>query len=82
MNVAINSTIYQQASDFARSRGMNLNELIESFLVRLVVNGRQEATEQPIPDVVLSLLGAGEPIGKDDLNAREAYHRYLEGKYE
>ena len=32
-------------------------------------------------DVVLSLLGAGEKVGDDDLNAREAYYDYLEEKY-
>ena len=37
--------------------------------------------EQPVPDVVLSLLGAGEPVAEDDINAREAYYQYLEEKY-
>lgn len=29
-----------------------------------------------LPDVVLSLLGAGEPVADHDLNARKAYHQY------
>lgn len=35
-----------------------------------------------VPDVVLSLLGAGEPVADHDLNAREAYHQYLIEKYQ
>ena len=37
---------------------------------------------QTIPDVVLSLLGAGEKIAEDDLNAREAYYQHLAEKSE
>jgi len=37
---------------------------------------------QPIPDVVLSLLGAGLPLAEDDLNGREAYYRHLEEKHQ
>ena len=32
------------------------------------------------PDIVLSLLGAGEKIADDDLNAREAHYKYLKEK--
>ena len=34
-----------------------------------------------VPDVVLSLLGAGEDVSDDDINARKAYYQYLEEKY-
>jgi len=34
-----------------------------------------------VPDIVLSLLGAGTSVNEDDLNGREAYHHYLEEKY-
>lgn len=37
-------------------------------------------SSQTIPDVVLSLLGAGEKIAEDDLNAREAHYKYLKEK--
>ena len=54
--------------------------VIENFLVRYI--GRSKAAaKQSVPDVVLSLLGAGEPVADDDLNAREAYQEYLEEKY-
>ena len=35
-----------------------------------------------VPDMVLSLLGAGEPVADHDLNAREAYHQYQMEKYQ
>lgn len=80
MEVAINNNIYKQAQDYARQQGLNLPEVIEGFLVRFI--GRSKAaTEQPVPDVVLSLFGAGEPVADDDLNARKAYYQYLEEKY-
>lgn len=82
MNVAINSNIYQQASDYAQSRGLNLSDVIENFLVRFIGKSKAIETEQQVPDIVLSLLGAGESVAEDDLNAREAYNKYLEEKYQ
>ena len=82
MNVAINSSIYRQASDYAQSQGLNLTEVIENYLVRLIGKGKAVEAEQQVPDVVLSLLGAGEPVADDDLNARKAYNEYLEEKYQ
>lgn len=80
MEVVIDSKIYQQASTYAQQQGLNLTSVIENFLVRFV--GREkDTTEQAIPDVVLSLLGAGEKVAEDDLNAREAYYEHLEEKY-
>ena len=34
-----------------------------------------------MPDIVMTLFGAGESIADDDLNAREAYYQYLDEKY-
>jgi hypothetical protein len=80
MEVAINNNIYQQAQAYARQQGLSLNAVIEGFLVRFI--GRsQAATEQKVPDIVLSLLGAGDPVSDDDLNAREAYYQFLDEKY-
>ena len=78
MEVAINTGIYQQAQAYAQKQGLNLNAVIENFLVRFIGKGKNVATEQQVPDVVLSLLGAGEPVADDDLNARKAYNEYLE----
>ena len=80
MEVAINKNIYQQALEYAQQQGLSLNAVIESFLVRFIRQGKN-ASEQSIPDIVLSLFGAGEPVSDDDLNAREAYYHYLEEKY-
>ncbi len=80
MEVAINNNIYQQASAYAQQQGLSLTSVIENFLLRFIVHN-QSVAEKPVPDIVLSLLGAGEPIAEDDLNAREAYNKYLEEKY-
>ena len=80
MDVAINNNIYQQASAYAQKQGLSLTSVIENFLMRFI-DRNQSATEQPVPDVVLSLLGAGEPVADDDINARKAYQQYLEEKY-
>ena len=80
MEVIINNNIFQQASAYARQKGLNLTEVIEDFLLRFIGHNKA-ASEQSVPDVVLSLLGAGTPIADDDLNAREAYNQYLEEKY-
>ena len=42
---------------------------------------RRTAANEAVPDIVLSLLGAGESVAAYDLNAREAHNRYLEEKY-
>ena len=81
MEVAINNSIYQQASDYAQKQGLNLTSVIESFLIRFIGHN-QTASEQAVPDVVLSLLGAGEPVADDDLNGHEAYFQYLKEKYQ
>ncbi len=39
------------------------------------------AAKEEVPDIVLSLLGAGIHVADDDLNARKAYNEYLEEKY-
>jgi len=45
------------------------------------INSTLYSSEQIVPDVVLSLLGAGVSVAKDDINGREAYNHYLEEKY-
>ena len=72
MQIAINPNVYIPAQTFAQQQGLNLTSVIENFLIRFVRENKQ-AVEQPVPDVVLSLLGAGEPVAEDDLNGREAY---------
>ena len=80
MDVSINSNIYQQAQTRAQQQGQSLTAVIENFLVQYIGHGKA-VSEQVVPDVVLSLFGAGEPVADDDLNAHEAYYKYLEEKY-
>ena len=43
--------------------------------------GNKAVAKEEVPDIVLSLLGAGTHVADDDLNARKAYNEYLEEKY-
>ena len=49
--------------------------------MQIAINPTLYGSAQIVPDVVLSLLGAGESVAKDDLNGRDAYYHYLEEKY-
>ena len=80
MNIAISNSIYKEASAYAKQQGVSLSTVVENFLMRFVSHSKS-ASEDITPDIVLSLLGAGEPIADDDLNARDAYQQYLEEKY-
>ena len=80
MQVAINPNLYDSAQIYAKQRGLNLTAMIEEFLTRLIAT-KETAKEEETPDVVLSLLGSGAPVGKGDLNGREAYCQYVEEKY-
>ena len=80
MEVAINPNIYRPAQIYAQKHGLNLTSVIENFLLRFA-QGNKTETEQVVPDVVLSLLGAGEPVADEDLNGRDAYYKHLEEKY-
>lgn len=77
--IHLNKNTVDKAIVYARQRGLDLSSIIESYLNRLVQ--QPKAIEEPIPDIVLSLLGAGEALEEDDLNGKKAYHKYLEEKY-
>ncbi len=60
-------------------------ENVQQYVSRLRRHARpasKAADKGAVPDIVLSLLGAGEPVADDDLNARKAYNEYLEEKYQ
>ena len=79
MQVAINPTLYGSAQTYAEKRGLNLTAVIENFLERFISS--ETATEEDVPDVVLSLLGAaGGQVDKNDINGRHAYYKYVEEK--
>ena len=58
-------------------------ESVQHYLRRLRRHAHTDktATKEEVPDIVLSLLGAGNHVADDDLNARKAYNEYLEEKY-
>ena len=81
MQVAINPSLYDAAQIYAERQGINVTVLIENFLERYI-NSKTKVEEEQVPDVVLSLLGAGVSVAKDDINGREAYYKHLEEKYQ
>ena len=66
------STLSSRLRGIASAHAHNLDTIMSMPL--------QEKSD--VPDVVLSLLGAGEPVADHDLNAREAYHQYQMEKYQ
>ena len=58
-------------------------ESVQHYVRRLRRHARTDktATKEEVPDIVLSLLGAGTHVADDDLNDRKAYNEYLEEKY-
>ncbi len=59
-------------------------ENVQHYVRRLRRHTRtvnKTAAKEEVPDIVLSLLGAGTQVDDDDLNARKAYNEYLEEKY-
>ena len=85
-NSIVMTTIELRSSILADLDEMSVEMLqnVSHYVKRLRRHARpvkQTVTDEAIPDVVLSLLGAGDPIADEDLNAREAYNQYLEEKY-
>ena len=83
------TTIELRTSILADLDQMNVEMLenVSRYVKRLrrhamPVRHAKQATDDDLPDVVLSLIGAGEPVAEDDLNARDAYHLYLMEKYQ
>lgn len=80
--VYLNKEIVEQARIYAASKGESLSSIIEDYLNRLTFKyGQQETELDEVPDIVLSLLGAGTSVEEDDLNGRKAYYGHLEKKH-
>lgn len=77
--IRLNKELVDKAQAYATAEGKNLSSIIEDFLSRLT-SSREETEE--IPDIVLSLLGAGAPVDDDDINGRKAYYGHLEQKHQ
>lgn len=77
--INLDKSVVDKAVAYARQRDVDLFSLIEDYLNGLVQQSKTE--DNAIPDIVLSLLGAGQLVEEDDLNGRKAYQKYLEDKY-
>lgn len=80
--IQLDRDIVEKALKYATVEGQTLSSLIENYLLCLMTKGKREEAEKEYPDIVRSLLGAGSPVGDDDINGRKAYHQYLKEKYQ
>ncbi len=80
--INLNKEIVDKAQIYAASKGKSLSSIIEDYLNLLTFKDKKQSTElEGVPDIVLSLLGAGSPVKEDDLNGRKAYYNHLEKKH-
>lgn len=70
-NICLDKRIVDDARLYAKRQGISLSELIERYLSRIV--SKDKSATAGIPDKVLSLLGAGEPVDEDDINGRKEF---------
>lgn len=80
--IHLNKEIVDKAQRYAASEGKSLTSIIEDYLARLTFKGKKQDLDlEEVPDIVLSLLGAGAPLDDDDINGRKAYYDYVEKKH-
>ena len=85
INITVMTTLELRTSIVAELDQMSVEmlESVQHYVRRLRRHACTDktATKEEVPDIVLSLLGAGTHVADDDLNARKAYNEYLEEKY-
>lgn len=83
LQISLDKHIADVAYSYAKERGESLSGIVEAYLKQVAsqVNAKK-VQEEEIPDVVMSLLGAGTPITDDDLNGRKAYAEYINKKHQ
>lgn len=88
-NLTLNDTLVEKVrpsfgSDKALEQWLQqqIEDLLLDYYVRQEPQHNTFASDQPVPDVVLRLLGAGLPLDDDDLNGRKAYYQHLEEKHQ
>lgn len=66
------------------SHSDEMKEKVINYIRSLIRNSREgsAALEEPVPNIVKSLIGAGEKVAEDDLNARETFHHHEMEKYQ
>jgi prophage tail gpP-like protein len=79
VQINLDKRVFDNATAYARLKGIDVSSLVEGYLSRITHS--RSVTNEPVPDVVLSLLGAGEPVDEDDVNARAAFYSHMENKH-
>ncbi len=79
MEIIINNQIYQQAKIFAQQQGLSLSAVVESLLMRYIGHNKAKDEEEPVPDVVLSLLGAGKTGDEKEVDGQVACTPFYHG---
>lgn len=66
------------------SHSDEMKEKVINYIRSLIRNSREgsAALEEPVPNIVKSLIGAGEKVAENDLNARETFHHHEMEKYQ
>lgn len=66
------------------SHSDEMKEKVINYIRSLIRNSREgsAALEEPVPNIVKSLIGAGEKVAENDLNARETFHQHEMEKYQ
>ena len=66
------------------SHSDEMKEKVINYIKSLVRNPSSDSSllEEPVPNIVKSLIGAGEKVAEDDLNARETFHQHEMEKYQ
>ncbi|MDR0895829.1 MAG: DUF6364 family protein [Prevotellaceae bacterium] len=89
VQVSLSKSVVDEATVYAHNNGISLSAMIENYLLHVTHQTKPLTPKKEkvvlrgveIPEVVLSLMGAGEPVEDDDINGRKAYYSYLEEKY-
>ena len=79
--IKINKNIFDESMAIAKQKGVDLSNLVESYLSNLIRRNKDKSKNEDLPEVISSLIGAGEPLDGDDINGRKAYSKYLTEKY-
>lgn len=83
LQISLDKRVADIATSYAKERGESLSSMVEAYLKQVTMKiSAKKADEEEIPDVVMSLLGAGAPIADNDLNGRKAYAEYINEKHQ
>ena len=75
--IKLDSGLVNQALMVSRAQGVELSNVIESYLIAYISSPQKEKLEEEYPDIVLSLLGQGEPLSDDDEKGTEGFFEHI-----